>query len=364
MKQNRNWLLWAGGLCLVLSLVLSACGNPEQSGQQLDEEPPKEQTPLIMETPEPEEIIYPYYAPLTGIGTEEELTERPITVMVENSPAARPQSGLHKADLVYEILAEGDITRFIATYQSETADIIGPVRSIRPYFVELGDALDAVIVHAGWSQEAMNMLAERGLNHLDAVYGDHPYYWRSTDRSAPHNLYTSIEKIKEGAEDKGFRKEWNAVSGTFAEEDDVLDGEDVSTVTMDYLNGYQVGYEYHEEDELFYRMMAGEEHLDRESGQQITAANVLICRASHTIVDDEGRRHVDVFGPGEGYLLQKGKIKEITWENIGGFIRAFDESGQELPLVPGKTWIQVIPLNSDVTYESSSFDQLQSSELQ
>lgn len=79
--------------------------------------------------------------------------------MVENAPQARPQTGLDQADIVYEILAEGEITRFVSVFQSHEATTIGPVRSIRPYFVEIGDALDAVIVHAGWSQEAMDMMA-------------------------------------------------------------------------------------------------------------------------------------------------------------------------------------------------------------
>ncbi|CAM3463931.1 DUF3048 domain-containing protein [Marinicrinis lubricantis] len=350
MKRFGKWTSM-----LALTAVLAAgCGNAttEVQNPQVEEKPPVEE-PIQEEVP----VVYPFTAPLTGLGTEDHLQQRPVSIMVENSPAARPQSGLQYADIVYEILAEGEITRFVAIYHSEDAEVIGPVRSIRPYFVEIGDGLDAVIVHAGWSQDAMNLLSARKLNHLDAVYGDHEYYWRSDERKAPHNLYTSLEKIAEGAEDRGFREVWEPVMPVFTEADDVIAGQAVAKVTMDYLQGYQVAYEYSDEDGLYYRIMAGEPHVDKETETPLSAMNVLICRAAHTVTDSAGRREVDIFGPGEGYLLQKGQMNEVTWEYRNGMIRAYDESGQEMPLVPGKTWIQVVPQSSNVEFESDLMDE-------
>jgi hypothetical protein len=179
-------------------------------------------------TPQTPDIPARPIFPLTGLPAEHEVESRPIMVMVENSPAARPQSGLDQADIVYEILAEGDITRFAAVYQSRSPEKIGPVRSIRPYYVEIGDGLDAYIVHAGWSQEAMNLIASRGLDHFDEVYGDGKYYWRDSGRKMPHNLYTSIERIRKGIADKGFRTEWNGPKPTFA----LASGETVATGQM------------------------------------------------------------------------------------------------------------------------------------
>src|SRR5699024_9560113 len=98
-----------------------------------------------------------------------------------NSANARPQSALDQADIVYEVLAEGGITRFAAIFQSQSPKVVGPIRSARPYLVEFGDAYDALIAHSGWSQAAMNMLAERNLPHFDEIYGDGAYFWRDEE---------------------------------------------------------------------------------------------------------------------------------------------------------------------------------------
>jgi hypothetical protein len=349
----KRLLSCAAAVFLCSSLLLAACSEAQSN----EETPPQPEPGNTAEQPAEEEqateAAPPYRYPLTGMPTERELTDRPMVVMVENSPAARPQSGLHKADIVYEILAEGDITRFVAVYHSQTAEKIGPVRSIRPYFVELGAGLDAVIVHAGWSQDAMNIITAKKLNHLDQVYGDHKYYWREKSRKAPHNLYTSTELIREGARDKKFRQNWNNPALTFADSKEVVvfEGQAGVSVTIPYIHGYSVGYEYDAAAGLYRRTMAGKPHTDAESGERLSAANVLICEADHRILDKAGRRAVDVFGPGEGLLLQGGKAREVIWENKNGAIRAYakDGNGAELPLLPGPTWVHVVPSISKVT---------------
>ncbi|GIQ71311.1 DUF3048 domain-containing protein [Xylanibacillus composti] len=340
--MKREWRL-AVLLGIVAIILLAGCGN-KQADQELEEEPP-----VAMPAEEPEEpIVYPFSYPLTGIGTEEEHYKRPIMVMVENQAQARPQSGLHRADQVYEVLAEGDITRFLAVYQSDDPDVIGPVRSIRPYFVELGAGLDALIVHAGWSQEAMNIIARRKLAHFDQVYGDHAYYWRSSERRAPHNLYTSVELIRKGAEDKGYREDWNDPAFRFVDTIEaaaIEPGSEAHDISIPYYSSYHVSYHWNEEIGRYERHMLGEPHKDKETEEQLVADNILIIEASHRVVDDVGRRHVDVFGPGNGHLVQKGKIREVTWENRGGIIRALVQ-GEEVPLLPGKTWVQIVPVGT------------------
>lgn len=282
--------------------------------------------------------------------------ERPVMVMVENSAKARPQTGLDQADIVYEVLAEGDITRFAAVFHSRSPEIVGPVRSIRPYFVEIGDGIDALIVHAGWSQEAMNMMAERKLAHFDQVYGDGAYYWRTEDRKPPHNLYTGIGRIREGALHKKIRREWKGQGARFAEaglplkemEHNAAAAKPAKRVSVKYLNGYVVEYGYDSASGLYNRFVAGAPHVDGLTGKQLTAANILICESVHRIVDQEGHRSVDVFGPGKGVLLQGGIKKDIVWERKAGMIRAY-AGGIEQPLLPGQTWIQIVPEGSPVT---------------
>ncbi|MFD0694401.1 DUF3048 domain-containing protein [Paenibacillus sp. GCM10027628] len=293
----------------------------------------------------------PFKFPLTGLPSDKEVKSRPFMVMVENAPQARPQTGLDQADIVYEILAEGEITRFVSVFQSHEAKTIGPVRSIRPYFVEIGDSLDAVIVHAGWSQDAMNIMAGRKLAHLDEVYGDGAYYWRATDRKAPHNLYTSVDKMKQGAEARKFRSEWNGPLLTFAKEgQSKLTGAAATHIQIPYIQGYYVSYEYSAAEGVYKRSMEGKPHVDKETGKQLQTTNLLVLESKHKILDKEGRRTVDVFGPGQGLILQQGKSQQITWERKNGMIRAYAD-GKEVPLLPGNTWVQIVPEGTEVKME-------------
>jgi hypothetical protein len=323
---------------------------------------------------------YSVQFPLTGLFSTGQKDARPIAVMVENSPAARPQSGLGDADVVYEILAEGDITRFAAFYHSRSPVKVGPVRSIRPYYVDVAAAMDAVLVHAGWSQEAMNRVDAGGVDHFDEVYGDRVYYWRSPDRKQPHNLYTSIEGIRRGMDKKQLRTAWTPVLPMFeageargearpsgaegraaGAEGEAVSGEPAGSASADasvaagaggtgeavrlpYSAGYAVSYRYDAASGQYLRRMNGVPHTDAETGRQLAAANVLICRSSHKVTDSAGRRRVDVQGPGNGYVLSGGKVQAAVWQLRDGLVRAYAADGQqEIPLAPGVTWIQFVP---------------------
>lgn len=288
----------------------------------------------------------PYVSQLTGLGSEVELRQRPLVVMIENHVKARPQSGLDKADLIYEVLAEGEITRFISVFHSQSAEIIGPVRSIRPYFVQLGNALDGVLVHAGWSQDAMDMMVSKKAAHLDELYGDGGNYWRSADRKPPHNLYTSTDKMNQGIANRKFRLEWKPNAYSFVtEKRDIIEGTSATRIDIPYILGYHVAYEYDPNAQVYLRAMNNEPHLDRETGKQLSAANVLVIASKHKIVDDVGRRQVDVIGPGKGMIFQQGKMREISWELKNGLIRAYID-GQEVSMIPGVTWVQIVPLGT------------------
>ncbi|MEW9701929.1 DUF3048 domain-containing protein [Paenibacillus sp. SI8] len=358
MKQlktsvKRKSLAWLVAGCSVIAI--SGCsGTTEPSASPSASTKPAETTaasPAANPASVAVDTEAPFKFPLTGLPSAVEVKSRPFMVMVENAPQARPQTGLDQADIVYEILAEGEITRFVSVFQSHEAKTIGPVRSIRPYFVEIGDSLDAVIVHAGWSQDAMNIMAGRKLAHLDEVYGDGAYYWRAEDRKAPHNLYTSVDKMKRGAEARKFRSEWNGPLLTFAKDgQSKLTGAAASHIQIPYIQGYFVSYEYNAAEGVYKRSMEGKPHLDKETGKQLQTTNLLVLESKHKILDKEGRRTVDVFGPGKGLILQQGKSQPITWERKNGMIRAFAD-GKEVPLLPGNTWVQIVPEGTAVKLE-------------
>lgn len=410
MKKTRLPVLcgiWALAGMLVLAPGIAAAAAvrvPVAAGQARSEELPEDDRM---------KAGYSVQFPLTGLFSIGQKDVRPIAVMVENSPAARPQSGLGDADVVYEILAEGDITRFVAFYHSRVPGKVGPVRSIRPYYVDVAAAMDAVLVHAGWSQEAMNRVAAGGVDHFDEVYGDRVYYWPSPDRKPPHNLYTSIEGIRRGMEKKQLRTAWTPVHPVFAGEpvrgEDKLAPDSVGAATgaasgdadaagasagvagaesggavgaasgvagaesggaagvasgvagaesggaagaealrLPYSAGYAVSYVYDAVSGQYLRRMNGLAHADAESDRQLAAANVLVCRSNHRVTDSAGRRQVDVQGPGSGYVLTGGMVQEAVWQLRDGLVRAYAADGQEIPLAPGVTWIQFVPIGMAV----------------
>lgn len=343
-------------LILVFGVIAAGCGknNEGATNDPIEDviEPIEELTEELTE-PEATPPLKPYVNPLTGIGSDTEMKLRPLVVMVENSPRARPQDGLHKADIVYEVLAEGEITRFVSVFQSQTVDVIGPVRSLRPYFAQIGHGLDGVIVHAGWSQDAKNYLVKHKLANFDQVYGDDKYYWRDNSRKAPHNLYTKTELLREGIVNKKYREEWNEVRLKFYQDGldiPAITGAPATSIRIDYIAGYFVGYDYDPATQKYNRTMKGEAHKDKTTETQLTADNLMVIFAKHKIVDDVGRREVDVTGPGDGYLIQRGTLREIKWELKDGLIRPYID-GQEAELLPGQTWVQIVPIGSKVEYQ-------------
>ncbi|MBP1930081.1 DUF3048 domain-containing protein [Ammoniphilus resinae] len=334
---------WA--LPTVLAFTLTACmGGKTPDLPNNQEQPSGKQEQQQTQNPPEVEKTFKYTAPLTGMGTDEELPKRTIMVMVNNAPQARPQSGLDQADLVYEILAEGWITRFVAIYHSEKPEVIGPVRSIRSYYVDLGGRLDAIMVHAGGSPAALSTLEGKGMAHLDEIYNGGGYFWRESFRKPPHNLYTDLTKIWDGAKALGFREEGEIPKLDFAAEDADVSGDAGNIVKIRYSEGYNASYEYDAAAKNYKRLTNGEPHLDLTTKKQLTAVNVMIIEAPHRIIDNEGRRDINLFGPGEGMLLQRGKVQPIKWEMKDGIIRAYSkDDGAEVKWFPGNTWINVIP---------------------
>jgi hypothetical protein len=331
--------------------LLAACtGQPAE----VDQTPAPEQPPApapATELPDPkQEPQFAYTAPLTGLGTNQPPEQRPVMVMMNNAPQARPQSGLNQADLIYEVLAEGEMTRFLAVFQSRHPEVIGPVRSIRSYFIELGTGLDAVMIHAGGSPDALATLARSDYSHLDEIPNG-KYFWREKFRKAPHNLYTKPELIWKAIEDKGMRKTAEPIRFLFLPADAVIgDGEPASNIEIAFHSLNKATFRYDPEQRKYLRFTNGEAHSDLLDNRQLAASNVLVVAARHRIVDSEGRRDVDVDGPGDGYLFQQGKAQKIKWKRSGGVIRAYadDAMTRELPLLPGQTWVEIVPNSPDI----------------
>ncbi|MBM7704246.1 DUF3048 domain-containing protein [Metabacillus iocasae] len=318
-------------------LVLSGC----QKDERVQGEQPQEVVEEF-EADEPSEEQPKEVAPLTGLPVQTESNHRAVAVMINNDPKARPQSGLKEADLVYELLAEGSITRFMAIYQSEKPKRIGPVRSARDYYVELSKGYDALYVSHGWSPKAKEMLEAGEADSLNGLFYDGTLFKRSKDRKAPHNSYITYENIEKGAEEKGYSMKDHVKSLSFVEEGSVS-GEKASRVTVKHIDTAlaTVYYRYDQKEEKYIRSDGKKDTMDAESKDLILLDNVLIIEAEHEIIDNQGRREINVTSGGKGYLLQKGVAQEVEWKNRNGRLLPYKD-GKIQPFIKGKTWINII----------------------
>ncbi len=307
-----------------------------------------------------ETVTIANHYPLTGVATKEDIGGRAVAVMVNNHPDARQQSGLDQADIVYELLAEGSVTRFLAIFQSEKPERIGPVRSAREYYIKLAKAYDSIYIAHGYSEEARKMLESGYIDHLNGMQYDGSLFKRSSDRVAPHNSYITYEKIIEGANKEGYSMEKAPEPLTFLTRDEVekLEGQKADKVTVAYYNNatFTATYEYDQQIGKYKRSSAGAQTVNHDTDDPVLLDNILVVETAHQTIDDAGRRKIDLSSGGKAYLLQKGIIREVEWKSQDGkIVPALN--GTVIGLVPGKTWINVIPsspgLSGSVKFEAN-----------
>lgn len=352
--SNKSKSVWRTSVLTMTALfMLSACGGEKKAEPVVPEVQAPVESPV--EAP-PETQSAAFTAPLTGMPLEEASNRRPLAIMINNAPAARPQSGLSKADIVYEVLAEGGITRLIGIFQSQTdIEKIGPIRSIRPYLINIGESYGGVLVHAGGSPEAYSIIKNQRKQDLDEIGNAGAYFWRDKDRKAPHNLYSSDEKLREGADKYKYSEEVTIPQYTFIKEEtgeaeasdsaaEIPAGEPAAKVDITFLlKNYVVGYTYDPESKLYQRSINGEPHIDLNDNSVLTAANVVVLGANHKVLDDVGRLSVDINTGGEAMLFQQGKMIKGQWVRSEGDAIRFMKDGSEVPLATGTTYFNIVP---------------------
>ena len=276
----------------------------------------------------------------------------PLAVMIENAPEARPQSGLLTADVVYEALAEGGISRFMAVYFGDEPTTVGPVRSARHYFVNLASELGASLVHVGASPLGYEVLRGSGLRNLDETYA-HPGFWRSRARLAPHNTYTTVHVARTTLDGFAAPRPGQWAGFTFKDPGHTYQGPPAPVLSLDYQPwGYRVEYRYDPETKRYARFMEGAAHRDAESGEQIWAANVVVQRVSAWVIDREGRLDMDQVSHGPAAYFVDGVVVTGGWrkETASEPTRFFDEVGNPVRFNPGPIWVQMIPYEGKADY--------------
>lgn len=338
-------------LLILVSVLLVACNDEEaiQEPEETNENVAVNSEPeeVVEEVEEPE-IVYENVYPLTGLGTNESIDHRIVGVMINNHFDARPQTGLSQADIVFEILAEGMITRFLALYHSELPDVVGPVRSAREYYFDLANRYGALYIYHGAAGFVNAMLDNRGIDHIDgAIYdNDGKLFKRESFRVAPHNSYLLFDNVYNVASNIGYDVTMAYEPLPFLEEEEIanLVGETANHVEIVYSNSPMeiVEYEYDVETEKYTRFNDRVMTVELNTDEPIQVDNIFIVETYHEVIDDAGRRAVDFYAGGDAYLIQKGKAQKLQWENRDGKIIPVKD-GKIVGFVPGKTWINVVP---------------------
>lgn len=280
---------------------------------------------------------------LTGVQVAPELNKRSVTgVMIENSPESRPQSGLKDAGVVYEAIAEGGITRFLALFQESQPDYIGPVRSVRPYYLDFLLPFDAAIAHVGGAPQALSDIRTLGVKDLDE-FANAGGYQRVTTRYAPHNVYTSTAKLDAVQAKKGFTT--STFTGFVRKADTPSAQPTARSIDLgisSYL--YNVHYDYDSTANAYKRSEGGAAHTDERSGAQLQPKVVVALVMSRGIASDGQHTAYTTTGSGRMFVFQDGIFTEGTWSKASRKAQFVftDANNQPIKLNAGQTWVSIV----------------------
>ena len=286
-----------------------------------------------------------FYSPLTGEKVSSEAaTKMPVTaIMIENSPDARPQSGIQEAGIIFEAVAEGGITRFLTLHQQDKPGLIGPVRSLRMYYVDWLAPFNASVSHVGGSKASLDEIRNGKYRDIDQFFNG-AYYWRATDRYAPHNVYTNSEKLDALNQAKGYNE--STFQGFTRADAKPAKKPNATQVTIN-ISGplYNTSYTYDPATNRYHRFLAGAPHLDREKGQ-ITPSVVIALKVNEVRIFEDGyRESIETIGSGQAVVFQNGTATEVTWQKPSreAQLTFTDAHGKDFPLSRGQTWISAVP---------------------
>jgi len=334
-------------LVSLLSVLLCGC-----SGQK---------NPSENSTTEVEKISY--YAPLSGEETTEDIKEEPVfAIMLDNHPDARPQSGLNDAEVIYEFKAEGEYTRYLTLFMKNKVDVLGPVRSARPYFVNTAAEYNAIYAHWGGSEAGYAQIPKVGVKNLDGIALEGITYYRNKDvkKKRPHDGYTSYELMHEKASQLGYLDEPTTVkSFEFDHSKDLekinaqMGAVEATKISLDFFKHYNTTFEYNPETNSYLAIRDSEPLIDERDSSNVMADNIIVQFAKSYVSGPNATLTIENIGSGEGKLITNGKIIDITWEKDSESSRTTFKtlSGEEITLLPGRTFIEVLDPTDNIVVE-------------
>lgn len=364
-------------ICLLAAAIVIGCF----AGCAKKEEPVVEQSPIVDETPEvtpeptpeptpeaePEETSEPsdepqdtvLRNPLTGEPVEEDISvNRPFIVMINNISVAQPQVGISQADMIYELMEEGGITRMMGFFTDlASVEKVGSIRSAREYNVSIVHAYDAIFVHAGGSNEALNTIDVTGVNDLCSVRGRYTggAFYRDTSRQAygiEHSLFGEGDLLVKSASDLGYSSvHSDGYDGTYGLHfSDTAEDQctaDASSVKLTYAGGKTTDFTYHPDGGYYTMSQYGNTYADNGE-TPVEFKNVLIINADTKLQSDGLHLTIKLTGSGDGYFCCGGRYVPIQWSRDGEYdaFRYTLADGTPLSLGVGKTFVAVQQVGS------------------
>lgn len=294
--------------------------------------------------------------PLTGLAAPNAASthKRPLSIKVENSPDARPQTGLNSADIVYETVVEGGITRFNCIFQSKLPPIVGPVRSARLSDLWVVPQYHGLFFYSGDSASVSARVRAAHLPNLSEDAGVSYPYFRSSARAAPHNLYIDTKKAYVEAARHKMAVTANVPKLEYGPMSSLATATAVSSVYIPFSTFDNATWTYNAKRGMWMRQNNHKTHKDAETGKQVAAKNVVVIWARYTPAshDKLGSTTWDVMlgGKGRATVFRDGRYLNATWIATRTQPPHFEDSnGRPIRLAPGNTWMQVVPLNVDIS---------------
>jgi len=367
MHIDRGMSAWRSAVTLLLAACLSVgfllvpgCSSSTRNHDAVEQ--------VVPETQPEAQATAVAVDPLDGEAVEDAglINRRVLAVKIENDPAARPQSGISDAEVVIEELVEGGITRFICLFLAHESPALGPNRSVRPTDIDILYFLQPLLICSGGAPQVMAMVKSSGLMYLEE---DATHFWRDRKRTAPHNLYTNTQKLRQYLEERGDGEVPAVVSGLeFVREGDEAaeaDGEGgltrtvipATTIEVPYESGCAVRYRYDPARGTYLRFVQGKPHTDLNNGAQLAPRNVILQYVQLTssgVKDVLGAESPNamVVGRGRCAVFTGGEVIVGTWvkNDRNQATRYYDLLGREIGLNPGQTWIHLVPNELKTTF--------------
>lgn len=286
-----------------------------------------------------------YYSHLNGIevASKADLSKPVTAIMIENSPDARPHSGLKQAEVVYEAIAEGGITRFLTLFQQHKPQLIGPVRSLRMYYVDWLAPYQASVAHVGGSHASLQEIRNGKYRDIDQFFNDSSY-WRANDRRPPHNVYTSFEKLDALNAGKGYKSsQFTSFTRTDSK---ASDKPNATSIDINFSSSwYNTHYDYDKASNTYLRSIGGQASNDREEGRLAPSVVIALHVNETTVMEDGWRQSIVTTGTGTATVFQNGTVAEYTWRKNDRFspLELIDAAGKPVALNRGQTWIAAVP---------------------